>query len=98
MGLPRPVLRSLGLRKDDPRAVRQQLSDRRHPVEHERGERLGALDEQTVRHALQTVAEPLGLELRAAPGQRSDLVVRDQLAHGGNEHARDLAGGQLGGR
>ena len=97
-GLARPVLRPLRLGQHHPRAVRQQLRDRRHPIEDERSERLGALDEQAVRHALQAVPEALRLQLRAAPGERADLVVRDQLADGRHEHARDLRRGELRGR
>ena len=45
---------------------------------------------------LQPVAEAIRLQLRAAPGERADRVVRDQLAHGRHEHARDLRGRELG--
>ncbi len=50
-------------------------------VEHERRQRLGALDEQPVGDPLEPVAEPVGLQLRPASGERADRVVRDQLAH-----------------
>ena len=66
--LARAVLRALRLRQHHPRPVRQQLGHRRHVVEHERRQRLGALDEQPVGHALQPVAEPVAPA--AAPGVR----------------------------
>ena len=93
--LARAVLRALRLRQHHPRPVRQQLRHRRHVVEHERRQRLGALDEQPVGDPLEPVAEPVGLQLRPASGERADRVVRDQLAHRRDEHARRLGGREL---
>ena len=97
-GLPRAVLRAAGLHQHDPRAVREQLGDRRHPIEQERRVRLGALDEQPIADPLQRVAEPIALELGATGRERTERVVGDQLAHRRREHPRDLRGGELRGR